>query len=478
MLIKKLIKLHFTFTLVFFISFHIAAQDVDCDLACKYKKLQDMQSDGTKDSSTSYQGQKKSFSVTNNKALIANRAEVQRWLDEITEWKLYYDGEPLVDGETQMQVGAVSGDLDGFSINDFELSLSTEDQIEKFEFSIEEISIRDKGANGLVNTRPESLNDFIEFTSEGYDFEQYYSLWNSDYDFKVLGIAFSEDFLNALYSDPDFAALESVGLFDSTSLVVRQETSYSNTFIEHFLDLNQEVQVQLEMEIPTLSREEHREIYSDIYKEIISEYSANYYFNNECENDYDAYIKEAEEELPYSVFVGDYFVCLILSDLDVAFDPEYAMDELLEVLELYDPMLLGIFNERFSLTYGFSWSKEAWDVASIASGGSIDAAIFAANTFLTTKMSKFELVALLDGLGIPYEYKGLFEDTLYDYYLDFYSEAKKFVNFPRGLSVTIELLEPISPEILYQIEDNPMLLFNILNKIRFEIKANPRFKNL
>ena len=208
----------------------------------------------------------------------------------------------------------------------------------------------------------------------------------------------------------------------------------------------------------------------------MSEYSANYLLNNECENDYDVYIKEAEEELPYSVFVGDYFVCLILSDLDVAYDPEYAMDELLEALELYGD--LSYVSDGFSLTFGLSWSKEAWDAASIASGGSIDAAIFAANTFLTTKMSKFELVALLDGLGIPYEYKGLFEDTLYNYYLDFYSEAKKFVNFPRGLSVTIELLEPISQEILYQIEDNPMLLFNILNKIRFEIKANPRFKNL
>ena len=93
-------------------------------------------------------------------------------------------------------------------------------------------------------------------------------------------------------------------------------------------------------------------------------------------------------------------------------------------------------------------------------------------------MSKFELVALLDGLGIPYEYKGLFEDLLYDYYSDFYSEAKEFISFPRGLAFSVELLEPINPEILYQLEDNPMLLFNILNKIRFEVKANPRFKNL
>ena len=476
MVIKKLIKLHFTFILVFFISFHIAAQDVDCDLACKYKKFQDLQSDGTKDGITSYQGQKESFSVTNNKALIANRAEVQRWLDEITEWKLYYDGEPLVDGETKMRVGAVSGDLDGFSVNDFELSISIEDISNNLEFSIEEISIRDKGANGLVNTRPESLNDLIEFYSEGYDFDQYYALANSEFDFKVLGIGFSEDILNELYSDPDMVALESIRLFDSTSLVIRQETSYPNIFAEGFYDFNQEVQIQFEMEVPTPSREKLREIYSDSYKAIMSEYSANYLLNNECENDYDVYIKEAEEELPYSVFVGDYFVCLILSDLDVAYDPEYAMDELLEALELYGD--LSYVSDGFSLTFGLSWSKEAWDVASIASGGSIDAAIFAANTFLTTKMSKFELVALLDGLGIPYEYKGLFEDTLYNYYLDFYSEAKKFVNFPRGLSVTIELLEPINPEILYQIEDNPMLLFNILNKIRFEIKANPRFKNL
>ena len=88
-------------------------------------------------------------------------------------------------------------------------------------------------------------------------------------------------------------------------------------------------------------------------------------------------------------------------------------------------------------------------------------------------MSKFELVSLLDGLGIPYEYKGLFDDLVYDYYSDFYNEAKTFVNYPRGIGISVEILNPIDPNVIENLEDNPMLFFNLLNNIRFDIYANP-----
>ena len=457
------------------IQFNLVAQDEDCDLACKYKKLQDLQSDGAKGSATSsYQDRENSFLAGNSKAFISNKVEVQRWLDEITEWKLYYDGEPINEFETEMKVGSVRGDIDGFSVNDFKITVDPSDTLgtdQLLELSIDEISIRDKDSNGFLNKRM-SLDEYIEIIANGYSFEDTYALWTSNLDFKMLGLELGQDVLDELSSDPDTSVLTDIGFLDSTSFIVRQESSYADINVEGIYDFNQVLQMAVEVEFPKPRREDFREFYENVlpaWYEISSQYTS-----NECQTDYSAYKEEAEEEIPYSVFVGDYFVCYFGSSIDTSTD----LEDFTELLEVYTSEELTNLFETFSLTFSLSWSKDFWDAASIASGGTIDAGIFAANTFLATKMSKFELVALLDGLGIPYEYKGLFEDLLYDYYSDFYSEAKQFINFPRGVSFTLELLEPINPEILYQLEDNPMLLFNILNKIKFEIKANPRFKNL
>tara|TARA_B100000575_G_C23140296_1_gene663404 strand:+ start:960 stop:2387 length:1428 start_codon:yes stop_codon:yes gene_type:complete len=475
MFLKKSIKFYSLLIIAMSIQFNLVAQDEDCDLACKYKKLQDLKSDGAKGSATSsYQDRENSFLAGNSKAFISNKVEVQRWLDEITEWKLYYDGEPINEFETEMKVGSVRGDIDGFSVNDFKITVDPSDTLgtdQLLELSIDEISIRDKDSNGFLNKRM-SLDEYIEIIANGYSFEDTYALWTSNLDFKMLGLELGQDVLDELSSDPDTSVLTDIGFLDSTSFIVRQESSYADINVEGIYDFNQVLQLAVEVEFPKPRREDFREFYENVlpaWYEISSQYTS-----NECQTDYNAYKEDAEEEIPYSVFVGDYFVCYFGSSIDTSAD----LENYTELLEVYTSEELTNLFETFSLTFSLSWSKDFWDAASIASGGTIDAGIFAANTFLATKMSKFELVALLDGLGIPYEYKGLFEDLLYDYYSDFYSEAKKFINFPRGVSFTLELLEPINPEILYQLEDNPMLLFNILNKIKFEIKANPRFKNL
>tara|TARA_B100000401_G_C52813074_1_gene725000 strand:- start:1141 stop:2568 length:1428 start_codon:yes stop_codon:yes gene_type:complete len=475
MFLKRSINFYFAFFIATSIQFNLAAQDEECDLACKYKKLQDLKSDEAKGSTTSsYQDRENPFLAGNSKAFISNKAEVQRWLDEITEWKLYYDGEPINEFETEMKVGSVRGDIDGFRVNDFKITVDPSDTLgtdQIIELSIDEISFRDKDSNGFLNKRI-SLDEYIEIISSGYSFEDTYAMWTANIDMEILGLEFGQDVLDELSSDPELSVLTDINFLDSTSLIVRQKSSYSDVSAEIIYDFNQVLQVAVEAGFPKPRREDFREFYENVMP-VLYEMNSQY-TSNECQTDYSAYKEEAEEEIPYSVFVGDYIVCYFASSLDTSTD----LEDYTEFLEVYTSEEFFDLLETFSFTFSLSWSKDFWDAASIASGGSLDAGIFAANTFLATKMSKFELVALLDGLGIPYEYKGLFEDLLYDYYSDFYSEAKEFISFPRGLAFSVELLEPINPEILYQLEDNPMLLFNILNKIRFEVKANPRFKNL
>jgi hypothetical protein len=64
--------------------------------------------------------------------------------------------------------------------------------------------------------------------------------------------------------------------------------------------------------------------------------------------------------------------------------------------------------------------------------------------------------------------------TLYD---QMYDEAKLFVNNPRGLLLELSFPMGIDETLIYQLEENPMMAFNILNNMEFKIKANPTFKN-
>ena len=436
------------------------SQDEDCDFKCRYEKLSGKEIQRS-DEKKSYKPSLKQSSFAKKEPLIYKKEEVQRWLDEITTEKLYYAGDPLWDEEIRFKLGNVRGNVDSFAISDIKVSLNF-DEI----FSIDEISTRDNDRQGSINVRFNSLNDVLEAAGNP-DFK-----WNGD--FNILGVRLAPDLYAELEEesiyDPIMSAVFKTGILDSFSLSAEYTQGYKNITYEDIYSFNNKLKFQ--QEISLLSPP----------KELLETYAnaATDLFKNElfldCETNFEQYKEDSDvgEDFPYSVFISDYFVCLAFSLGEASiYDPEILNEIFYDIdLSTYD-----LYSEG-SIAFNMAWSKEVWDAASLASGGTIDAGLFAAKTFLTNKMSKYELVALLDGLGIPYEYKGLFDELAYEYYSNFFDEVKTFVNYPRGLGFKIEITDKIDPQVFMQVEDNPMLIFNILNKIEIEIYANPQIRNL
>ena len=437
------------------------SQDEDCDFKCRYEKLAGKELDRSAEKK-SYKPSPTQSSFAKKEPLIYKKEEVQRWLDEITTEKIYYDGEPLWEQEIRFKLGNVRGNVDSFAISDIKVSLDY-DEI----FSIDEISARDNGRQGSLNIRFDSLNDFIEALPGNADFK-----WNGD--FKLIGVRLAPDLYAELEEesiyDPIMGTVFKTGVLDSFSYSAEYTEGFKNITYEDIYSFNNKFKIQQEISLLSPPKE-----LLETYASAVTDLFENELFSD-CETNFEQYKEDSDvgADFPYSVFISDYFACIALSLGEAAiYDPEIINDIFYDIdLSTYD-----LYSEG-SIAINMAWSKEVWDAASLASGGTIDAGLFAAKTFLTNKMSKYELVALLDGVGIPYEYKGLFDELAYEYYSNFFDEVKTFVNYPRGLGFKVEITDKIDPQVFMQVEDNPMLLFNILNKIEIDIYANPQIRNL
>ncbi len=438
------------------------SQDEDCDFKCRYEKLAGKELDRSAEKK-SYKPSPTQSSFAKKEPLIYKKEEVQRWLDEITTEKLYYDGEPLWEQEIRFKLGNVRGNVDSFAISDIKVSLDY-DEI----FSIDEISARDNDRQGRLNIRFDSLNDAIEsIPGMLVDFKL-------NGGFKILGVRLAPDLYAELEEesiyDPIMNTVFKTGVLDSFSYSAEYTQGFKNITYEDIYSFNNKLKLQQEISLLSPPKE-----LLETYGNAVTDVFENELFSN-CETNFEQYKEDSDvgADFPYSVFISDYFACLFSSLLDEAiYDPEIINDIFYDV----DLSTFDLYSEG-SFAFNMAWSKEVWDAASLASGGTIDAGLFAAKTFLTNKMSKYELVALLDGVGIPYEYKGLFDELAYEYYSNFFDEVKTFVNYPRGLGFKVEVTDKIDPQVFMQVEDNPMLLFNILNKIEIDIYANPQIRNL
>ena len=455
-------KYKFFFLLLFAFIPESFSQDEDCDFKCRYEKLSGKELDRS-DEKKSYKPSLKQSSFAKKEPLIYKKEEVQRWLDEITTEKLYYDGEPLRDQEIRFKLGNVRGNVDSFAISDIKVSLDYDEIL-----SIDEISSRDNDRQGVLNIRFDTLKDLLE------DSVSVYQDYKFNGDFNILGVRLAPDLYAELKEesiyDPIMGAVFKTGIFDSFSYSAEYTQGYKNMTYEDIVSFNNKFKLQQEISVLSPPKE-----LVEAYANAVADLFENELFLN-CETNFEQYKEDSDvgEDFPYSVFISDYFACLYLSTFEAAiYDPEIVT----EIFYDLDLSTLDFLSEG-SIGFNMAWSKEVWDAASLASGGTIDAGLFAAKTFLTNKMSKYELVALLDGLGIPYEYKGLFDELAYEYYSNFFDEVKTFVNYPRGLGFKIEITDKIDPQVFMQVEDNPMLFFNILNKIKIDIYANPQIRNL
>ena len=96
---------------------------------------------------------------------------------------------------------------------------------------------------------------------------------------------------------------------------------------------------------------------------------------------------------------------------------------------------------------------------------------------IANKMNKYEIQMLLQNAGLDRNLQGLYLDYAYTLYDQFYEQAKIFINNPRGILFELEFPLGLDQQILYEIEQNLMMAFNVLNNMEFKITANPIFRN-
>ena len=128
----------------------------------------------------------------------------------------------------------------------------------------------------------------------------------------------------------------------------------------------------------------------------------------------------------------------------------------------------------YKLSMGMAWSRSFYRDISILSGGAIDAGMLFAKAYTANKMNKYEIQMLLQNFGFDRDLQGLYLDVVYSYYDLVFDELKLFVDDPRGLQIGIEFKDGLNASIMEKIEENPMLIFTILNNMDLSLSANPR----
>ena len=128
----------------------------------------------------------------------------------------------------------------------------------------------------------------------------------------------------------------------------------------------------------------------------------------------------------------------------------------------------------YKLGIGMAWSSSFYRDISILSGGAIDAGMLFAKAYTANKMNKYEIQMLLQNFGFDRDLQGLYLDVVYSYYDLVFDELKLFVDDPRGLQIGVEFKDGLNASIMEKIEENPMLIFTILNNMELNLTANPR----
>jgi hypothetical protein len=188
--------------------------------------------------------------------------------------------------------------------------------------------------------------------------------------------------------------------------------------------------------------------------------------------------REAVSSLANSeeLFPWDEYINIVNKVSEASYDDAFDEAEA-RFAQLENKLESGLTQKVYGVSLGINWSDEMFRKIAYASGGTLDAGLLVAKGVVSNKMNKYELQMLLQNAGLDRDLQGLYLDYMHTLYDQMYDEAKLFVNNPRGLLLELSFPMGIDETLIYQLEENPMMAFNILNNMEFKIKANPTFKN-
>ena len=425
--------------------FHIEADEEDCDILCRAGI--DLGPLELKEKEKERSVKKKTYNTTRLSNLIISDTESTQNL--LNNGLGYVNDALKAEGERfsfSIDIGNARGDRHNFSIRNVKMFL--EDQSEKYTlFEIDEISCSDGKYSGV------GIND-LEYITDLYNFK----LPNIDYIYmpsecKLSSLDINLPTILAL-SDieygPTSVPMSLFGTLEkgSSDIDLGYSLKTNNDKISFKITLNLANQLMFSgSETISINRQLLYETMETIRSSVLiqTKYTEEKIINNRekfyatlfnlIENGY--LIDEFDDEI-------DYFI---------ASNP----------LKLY------------GISYELTWSDDLFRKISSLSNGMVDGGMLALKAYTISKMRRYEFLMLLESfdIGLEYEKQGLFGDILYSLYSESFDEAKKFVSNPQGLGISINSPNGIDNRTLMGIEENPTLIFTILNNINFRVYANP-----
>ena len=423
----KIPYFHFIIFLFFF-SLTDLHSDEECDILCRAG----YESESTSEIYENKKNQPQYNSSIEKSLFVENTEQVQKDLNELI---LFFE-EGL--GSTipiTIEIGGAYGQRHNFDLR--EIKLGSNDNEKKY-LDIERMGCFDNNYAG-VGINDNIWSDYLfklKYPSTDYS--------NLDAECNISNLSFDLISFMTDYDIPiSFEEMKPITLLNSLlsdiDIQVSSRNEPGNRQIAYFtMSLNNDLKLNISTEI-----------YTDFEK-------MPFFWDAMVQNlkdSYDVDQKYLEDNIisAWEVILEDYFS-----------DPEFTAE-----MTRAQKMML------YEVDYSLSWSSKFYREVSLLSKGIVDAGILGLKTYTVSKMSKYELQMLLENFGFDKQLQGLYLDLIYEYYSDSFEQVRIFANSPQGMSLRLQSKQGLDGDIFLEIEENPMLIFSILNNVKISIIANP-----
>ena len=434
----------FLFLSLIFIVFQIEADEKDCDILCKAginPTPLELTDKGKPE-------QKKSHKILElQNLIISDTQSTQSLLNNLTGYVndlLQAEGEKV---SFSIGIGSARGDRHNFSIGNMKIFF---EDFEKYTlFEIDEVSCSDGKYSGVGVNDMGYFTDLYDFKLPNIDYiymPHECNLSGLDINLPAIFVLAGNDYGPTSVPMPLFGTIEKA----SSDIDLGYSLKIDKDKMSFKVKFNFANQVKFSAsETISLNKQLVYETLETIRSSILIE------------------TKYTEEKI---INNRDEFYSTLFNMIEEG----YFLDEFNDAMEY---LIVANPVKWYGMSYEIAWSKGLFRQISSLSNGVVDGGMLALKAYTISKMNRYEFLMLLESLelNLEYERQDLFGDILYKLYSETFDEAKRFVNNPKGLGISIDSPNGIDNSTLMRIEEYPALIFTILNNINFRVYANPDF---
>jgi hypothetical protein len=448
-------------------SLNLISQEDECDILCRAGITSEDYQQNNRSNTNQSKSNKKSFSSYSNSNLFITGTENSRRAIADFKKSLYenFDDLSYAPYDLDIEISSAYGTIDNFRLEGLDFLIIDKDISKKYQYAdIGSLMCSGyAGGYGINDSTP--LKDMLKLKQISLE-------PSGDYFCRLNDLSFNLDSIETLtgespewYMDasvwsiiePLTSDMDTYFKYSATSggnNIIRAKQKSIMSFDNSSVSLLFEADSSANLDIINVLIKEIKEILTMLVgREAVSS------------------LANSEELFPW-----DEYINIVNKVSEASYDDAFDEAEA-RFAQLENKLESGLTQKVYGVSLGINWSDEMFRKIAYASGGTLDAGLLVAKGVVSNKMNKYELQMLLQNAGLDRDLQGLYLDYMHTLYDQMYDEAKLFVNNPRGLLLELSFPMGIDETLIYQLEENPMMAFNILNNMEFKIKANPTFKN-